>query len=318
MILVCGEALIDLTPEVLERRQPEFSDERPRFVARPGGSPANVAVALGRLGVPVAFLGRLSRDPLGHQLRRHLVESAVDLRFAGPTDAPTTLVVVTTDGAGEPTYGFYIAGTAGALITPADIPRPLPAEIDVIHLGSISLALEPTASTLEAFVADEAGRRVIVVDPNIRASLIPDRDSYRRRLRHWLATAHVVKTSAADVAWLEPGKDPLRVAAEWQEAGPALVIVTLGGDGAFAVTANGTARVPAPMVEVADTVGAGDAFTAGLLHALWIDGRLSADQVWQLTSTTLHAALQRACAVASETCSRPGADPPWSKGSTHG
>jgi fructokinase len=221
-------------------------------------------------------------------------------------------VLVTTDDAGEPTYGFYIAGTAGSLILPADVPTPLPAEIDVIHVGSFALALEPTASTLEGLVVREGGPRIVAVDPNIRPSLIPDRDSYRRRLRHWLTVSHVVKTSDADLTWLEPGKDPLRVAAEWHEAGPALVIVTLGADGAFAVSAGRTARVPAPVVDVADTIGAGDAFTAGLLHALWSERLLSTDALERLSPTTLHTVLQRACAVADDTCTRPGADAPWS------
>lgn len=305
MILVCGEAVIDLTSE-------EAPDASPRFVARPGGSPANVAVALGRLGAPAAYLGRLSRDPLGRQLRRHLLASGVDLRYVRPTDDPTTLVVVTTDDAGEPTYGVYIAGTASSVILPADLPTPLPAEVDVIHVGSFALALEPTVSTLEELVARDAASRIVAVDPNIRASLIPDRDSYRERLRRWLTFSNIVKTSAVDLAWLEPGKDPLRVAAEWHEAGPALVIVTLGADGAFAITTGGTARVPAPVVDVADTIGAGDCFTAGLLHALWTDGLLSTDNLKGLSPATLRTVLQRACAVAADTCTRPGADAPWS------
>jgi fructokinase len=305
VILVCGEALIDLTSE------PSPPDASPRFVARPGGSPANVAVALGRLGVSVAFLGRLSDDPLGRLLGRHLTASSVDLRFVRVTDDPSTIVIVTTDGAGEPTYGFHIVGTASAVITAEDLPDPLPAEITAIHVGSISMVLESTASMLEAFIGREAHERVVVLDPNIRPSLIADPAAYRRRLRRWLASAHIVKASAADLSWLEPGGDPLDIATRWRSAGPALVIITLGAEGAVAVTASGTVQVPAPVVDVADTVGAGDAFTAGLLHALSRDGTLSPAGLERLSPAQLKSAVRFANAIAADTCTRPGADPPW-------
>jgi fructokinase len=306
MILVCGEALIDLTPD------PASLDDAPRFIARAGGSPANVAVALARLGAPAAFLGKLSRDPLGRHLHDHLDASGVDLRYTSATDDPSTMVVVSTDLAGEPAYGFYTAGTASSAMVPADIPDALPAGIAAIHIGSISLELEPTATTLEAFVARERHGRVVVLDPNVRPSVIADRDDYRRRLREWIASADIVKASEADLAWLEPDAGVSDVATAWQRMGPALVVVTLGGDGALGVSTDGILRVPAPSVRVVDTVGAGDAFSAGFLHALWTTDRLSPAALRQLPATALESALMRGNTIAADTCTRPGADPPWS------
>jgi fructokinase len=306
MILVCGEALIDLVADgdLLDEEQP------PRFTARPGGSPANVAVALGRLGTPVSFLGRVSRDRLGVLLTRHLTASAVDVSLVASTDDPTTLVVVTTDRSGEPTFDFHIAGTASATITPADVVRPLPDDIFAVVVGSISVAMEPTASTLEALMADEADRRVIVFDPNVRPPLVADPDGYRARIERWVAASDIVKVSAADLAWLEPGTDPLDVATRWRAAGPELVVVTSGVGGAVGVTAGGSIRVDSPAVRVVDTVGAGDAFTAGLLHFLAREGHLRPGRL-QFDAEVVEGALRFACAVAADTCTRPGADPPW-------
>ena len=300
MIVVAGEALIDFTPAEVDGVQ--------GYVPHPGGSPYNVAVGLGRQGVPVAFLGRISSDHFGKLLRSHLGESRVALEHVVTAAESTTLAFVHA-GAGEPEYSFYAERTADRMLHRADL-SPLP-DAAALHLGSISLALEPGASTLEGLMQREARRRVISLDPNVRPGLIEDPEAYRARFARWTELADIVKASAADIAWLHPGTAPETVAARWLAAGVALVLVTSGAAGSFAYTAEAYATAAAPRVTVADTVGAGDAFTAGVLAYLHASSSLEREHLVALSGEDLRALLEEANEIAAATCTRPGAEPPW-------
>ncbi|MCU0505437.1 MAG: carbohydrate kinase [Chloroflexi bacterium] len=302
MILVCGEALIDLVPVAGARE--------PTYVARPGGSLFNVAVGLGRLGIPTAFLGRLSRDPFGRLLRRTLEADAVDVRYLIEGDEPSALAVVDVAEGAEPIFTFHGEGTADRLLRRDDLPASLPPEVTALQFGSISLVREPGASAYAALMQREHGRRVIGLDPNVRPGLVGDRAAYLARLEGWVALADVVKASRADLAWLHPGRDPEAVAREWLALGPAVVVVTRGSDGAVGLAAVGRVEVPGVPIAVADTVGAGDAFTAGLLAALSDAGILATDAIRRATTDDLEHALAFANASASVACTRPGAQPP--------
>jgi len=301
MIVAAGEALIDLKP-VPSRNGFLLSPH-------PGGSPYNVALGVGRLGVPVAFLGRFSTDAFGELLQAHLRQSRVDLRYAVCGPELTTLAVVTPGAQGE-SFSFYAHRTADTLLKPADLPPELPSEA-LLHVGSISLLLEPTASTLEALMRREAGRRIISLDPNVRPFLIPDKEAYKERLQSWLVQSDLVKASQADLDWLYPGRPVEQIAEEWLEQGPELVVVTLGSAGALAFTQAQQMRVAAPQVDVVDTVGAGDAFMAGLLAGLCRSGITSRKQLNLLSLEGLSSLLSFATKVAALTCTRAGADPPW-------
>ena len=300
VVIVCGEALIDLVPSGGDG-----------FTAHPGGGPFNTAVALGRLGVPVGFLGRLSTDGFGRRLRAQLGESGVDLGWVASGDEPTALAVVGTDEHGDPAFTFYIEGTAERLLRPADVPLAFGAEVDAVCFGTLALVLEPAASTLEGVMRREHGRRLVVLDPNVRPAVLPDRDDYRARVERWVALADVVKVSLADLRWLYPRHAPEAVAERWFGAGPALVVVTRGGDGVLARAAPGTIEVAAAPAVVVDTVGAGDSFSAGLLAALHERGALARGALDAMAAPDLTAVLRFASVVAAETCSRAGADPPW-------
>lgn len=303
MILSCGEALIDMLP----RRSVEGEAA---FAPYAGGAVFNTAIALGRLGAPSGFLSGISTDFFGEMLIDVLTASKVDTRLAVRSARPTTLAFVRLVD-GQASYAFYDEGTAGRMLAPADLPV-LPASVGALFFGGISLMVEPGGATYEALMTREAGSgRVLMIDPNIRPSFIADEAAYRARIARMTGLAQIVKLSDEDLRWLEgPGEiEPLarRILAR----GPQAVFVTEGATGAHAFTAGQTLFEPARKVVVADTVGAGDTFNAGILAALHQSGALTCDRVARLTEAELRAALSLGVRAAAVTVSRPGANPPW-------
>jgi fructokinase len=300
-VIVAGDALVDLTPATTTLGTPAYEPH-------PGGSCLNVAVGLARLDVPTAFLGRLSRDAFGVLLRDHLQGSGVLDGWSVATDDLSTLAFVHLTPDGQATYSFHADGAADRGLLPEHL-RELPPGA-ALHLGSIALAFEPVASTLEGLLQREAGSRLISLDPNIRPALIADRDAYLRRFATWIADADIVKVSSEDLAWLYPDTAEDDVVAGWLADDVGLVLVTYGADGARAVTPSAGVRVQAPATRVVDTVGAGDAFTAGALTFLHETGALDRAAVRALDAASLERLLTFACGVAADTCTRRGADPP--------
>lgn len=305
MILSCGDALFDVFAN------PTSSNASIALDARVGGSPLNVAVALSRLGQSTAFLAKVSNDPFGRRLLAYLRAEGVDTDLIVRTNAPTTLAIVALDDKGVPTYSFYTSGTADRSLEVVELPARLPDAIRVVHIGSYTTALEPTASSLEALVTRERGRRFISYDPNIRPSIVPDPELWRRRVAALTAQAHLVKASVEDIQFLYPGAGVDGVLADWVARGAGLAVATMGEVGAMAVTKQGiTARVSSPSIKVIDTVGAGDTFQAALLTWLAEHGRLSADGLATLSADELNTLLAFAARAAAITCSRRGADMP--------
>jgi fructokinase len=298
VILVCGEALIDLTQTA----------EAGVWRAHPAGSPLNVAVGLARLGCPTAFLGRLSRDVFGRQLRARLADNDVDERFVVDAAEPTSLAVIDVDADGVASYVFHMSGTADWQWSPDELPGL--GGLTAVHTGSLALLQPPGGAVLETWLAGCRGRVPVSIDPNIRPSVQSDRDAYRRAVDRWLGLADVFKASREDVAFLYPGEPVEAVAQRWLEAGPRLVAITLGPDGAHVATAAGTADVPGRAVNVVDTVGAGDAFTSGLLQHLHSAGLLTTEALARLDLQDATAAVAFAVRVAADTCTRAGAEPP--------
>ncbi|MFI2702769.1 carbohydrate kinase [Cellulosimicrobium composti] len=294
-VLVVGEALIDVV-----HRADGSVDEHP------GGSLANVALTLGRLGRDARLATWVADDAHGAAVRAWLDDSAVTLA-PGSTGADRTSVATAhLDAHGAATYQFDLEwrvppGTAADAGTLA------------VHTGSIAAVLEPGASDVRALVATARDTATVTYDPNARPALMGHPADARSRIEALVALADVVKVSDEDVAWLVPGADPVAVARNWLALGPALVVVTLGGEGAVAVTAAGEQRVTAPRVEVVDTVGAGDSFMGALLDGLWDAGLLGADRrdaLRAIDAATLAGLLERCVAVAAITVSRAGANPP--------
>ncbi|MEU6533972.1 carbohydrate kinase [Streptomyces sp. NPDC046928] len=296
MIVVAGEALIDLVPQGTGALAPL----RPAL----GGGPYNTAVALGRLGSPTAFCSRTSLDAFGEALLDGLREAGVDVTAVQRGPEPTTLAVATIDAKGSAAYSFYVEGTADRLFS---APPELPERTRAVSFGTCSLVLEPGASAYEELMRRAAGQGVFTaLDPNIRAGLIPDPDAYRARFEGWLPSVSLLKLSEEDAAWL--GGTPR----EWLAAGPAAVVITRGGDGLTAYTRDGAVHsVPGEAVEVVDTIGAGDTVNAALLHGLAAEDALSADALVGLGAEGWTRLLRFAARAAAITCSRAGAEPPY-------
>ena len=304
MIVSCGEALIDFVPVLIAGG--------PAYRPLPGGSPFNVAIGLGRLGAPTGFFSRLSTDFFGDLLAETLARNGVDGRYLKRAADPSTLAFVSPPSDGEPQYAFYANGAADRSMTEHDLPAAFEEAVTCLHFsfGAITLLVEPAAGALEALMRREAKHRVLVLDPNIRPGLIPDRVAYGRRIESWVTAADLVKVSRADLDWLYPERNVEASAEAWRGLGPRMVVVTLGAEGAMALMDSARVKVPGRKVEVVDTVGAGDSFHAALLAGLDARGALTRDGFAKLPADALEPLLQRAVAAAAITCGRAGANPP--------
>ena len=303
IILCCGEALIDFLPR--ETRSGDLA-----FQPFSGGSIFNTAVALGRLGVPSGFLGGMSEDFFGDQLRDSLKASLVDYSYS-PVSGRYTMAAFVKLEEGQARYTFIEEGSACRMLSKVQLPV-LGETVGTLHFGSISILFEPCAETLEYLCRREHAGKVISFDPNIRAGLIKDRTAHLARIGRFAAMADIVKMSDEDLAWMAPGADPEAFATDWLAKGAKVVIVTRGSEGAIAFINGGKTEAPAATGKVADTVGAGDTFTAGVLTYLHRNDLLTKASIAALSLEHLKGAIDLAARAAAITVSRPGADPPWS------
>ncbi|MEZ5777925.1 MAG: carbohydrate kinase [Paracoccaceae bacterium] len=305
MILCCGEALIDMLPR-------ETAAGEAAFAPHAGGAVFNTAIALGRLGAQTGFFSGLSTDLFGEVLTDALAASHVDSSLAERSARPTTLAFVKLVD-GQASYAFYDENTAGRMLAPQDLPA-LPPSVTALFFGGISLVGEPCGSAYEALMTREAGKRVTMIDPNIRPGFIADEAAYRGRIGRMAALADIVKLSDEDLRWLQGDGDIPTLAQPLLAKGAKAVLVTEGAKGAHGFTAKGHAFAPARSVVVADTVGAGDTFNAGVLAALSRAGLLTGKALAEgLAPEALEPALALGCAAAAITVSRAGANPPWAE-----
>lgn len=304
MILCCGEALIDMIPT-------PTTAGRDGFVPHAGGAVFNTSIALGRLGVQTGMLTGLSTDMFGQQLSDALRASHVDTSHVIPSDRPTTLAFVHLQD-GHATYSFFDENSAGRMLAIEDLPA-LSNEVSSLYFGGISLACEPGANTYATLLRREGADRAVMLDPNIRPQFIQDIDKYRSRLDRMMAMADIVKVSDEDLNWMVPAPLSLKEKVETVlDAGPSVVILTRGSEGATGFLADGSeVTVVASRVEIADTVGAGDTFNAGVLAKLYELGALQKTKLRSLAVDALEQALVHGARVAAVTVSRAGANPPW-------
>lgn len=301
-IVICGESLLDVfqngaTPNGLH------------LDAVVGGSPLNVAAGVQRMGGRAVFFGAVSRDFLGDRILASIEQEGLSTEALVRCDAPTTLSLVGVDAAGVPSYRFYGHGGADRQLLPEHLAA-LPAQVAAIHFGSYGCVVEPIGSTLRTLVEARHRDTVISFDPNVRLNVEPSLAVWRDHIEWMASRTHLLKLSDEDFERLYPGEDIEVLAARWLSAGVALVMMTRGGEGAFAWTKAGRVQVAAPKVTVQDTVGAGDTFQAATLIALAEIGRLSPQALADISLDEVSRVADFAARAAAITCTRRGPDLP--------
>jgi fructokinase len=293
-VLVVGEALVDVVVQA-----DGSSGEHP------GGSPMNVAIGLARLGRETHLLTRLGQDERGREVLRHVEASGVRLVEGSVQPVTTSSATAVLAADGSASYVFDLVWDIA--------PGALPSEPLAVHTGSIGAVLEPGGTAVERIVRDAAGRATTSYDPNLRPDLMGSPSAVLDRVERLVAASDVVKLSDEDAAWLVPDVAPHELAARWLERGPSVVVLTRGAGGMLGLCRAGRVEVPAPRVQVADTVGAGDSAMAALLDGLWLHDLLGAPAraaLRDIGTDVLDAVVRRAVKAAAITVSRPGADPP--------
>ena len=287
-IWVCGEVLIDVLPT-----GPVV-----------GGGPANTAKALARLGHDVDFIDGISTDAFGVSARKELSQDNVGLGLCNSSEKPTCTATVTLDSQGGARYEFVIDGTATFDFDKAWLPDPERLKPSVLHIGTLVTVIEPSASVLYDWAVRVGEFAPIVFDPNIRPSVLSDRQKYCQAVEKWVGISSIVKVSDDDIAWLYPDESLDEVARRWIAGGVSCVVITRGAHGLIGYTEHGIEEVDAVKTVVVDTVGAGD--TVG---AIVVEGVIK-HSVAGLVGHTLNAVLHKAALAAAITCSRAGAQPP--------
>lgn len=304
MLIACGDALIDFVPI-------QNAAGREALMPAVGGSCLNVAVGIARLGAPTGFVGGISTDLFGQMVADHAAASNVRLDLATRSDHQTTLAFVRIV-AGESHYAFYDAGTAARNWTYRRGTIPFE-DIEAVHVGSTTLVNDQGAAETKALIADARASSTISFDPNCRPNLVKNKPAYVARMMEFAAGADLIKMSDVDFAYLFGGEPYHERANALLGQGTRLVVLTRGDNGAIAWHAGaGQIEVAAPEVEVADTIGAGDSFQAALLFALHKQGRMTRERLKDIGADELRRVLSFAANCAGLTCTRPGADPPWS------
>lgn len=304
MIVVCGEALIDFLPV-------KSADGRDAYRPAVGGSPFNTAVGIGRLGGDVGFCAAMSTDFFGDQLVEALERSHVSLRYVVRARRPSMLAFVSL-GDGEPHYAFIDDASAGRLFDPEKEAPVLLPDVSMLWAGSVALINDPIASAYEKLFFANRHKRVLGTDPNVRPTVVTDPIEYRARMKRMTEAADIVKISKADLNWLDSTVNPDGWARSLVHKGASLVVLTDGANGSsgygrgFSMT-----RPVSPVEAVADTVGAGDSYSSGLLYSLQKEGVLDIARLAEINEDILRRAMDYAARTAAITVSREGADPPW-------
>jgi len=303
MLFVGGENLIDLV-------QLDQQDGLPLYQAIPGGSPFNLAIAAGRQGLQTGYLTPISTDKSGDLLAARLDQAGVVLA-GGRHPAPSSLAMVTLTN-GVPSYSFYRDGTAERQISEDRLTAALTTDARLFHIGSLALAGGADADVWEALSArcKQAGIAVSL-DPNVRAGLIADPDSYRARLARMMQLADIIKLSDDDLTWIYPDQSEQDALAQLvKDSGASVLVLTRGENGASLFHDGQWHDEPvAPMDELKDTVGAGDTFMATML--VWLVQNEAIGQLAGLSLGDKLAMVRRAAQAAAINCSRQGCNPPF-------
>lgn len=303
-VLVIGEALVDVV---------HSGDGGIKNV--PGGSPANTAVALARLGITTFMKARISKDKFGSEIRSYLENQNVNLNLSLFVDEPSSVIDAFIQKDGSAKYEANLKGASDYGWTKSELDIALAENIKIIQLGSLTSYIEPGASHIENWYKQlrNNSKHLLTFDPNIRHPLdAQPEDEVRKRAKNLASLAHVVKASDEDLSWISPDQDVIETAKNFIENGTTLVVITLGKNGAVAINSYfEVIQIPAPVVEVKDTIGAGDTFAAALIAQLLEKQIVDEKALSALPLSDLRDILSNCAMTSALTCSRQGANPPY-------
>jgi fructokinase len=303
-VLVIGEALVD----VVHSGNGEIRNV-------PGGSPANTAVALARLGITTYMKARISKDKFGSEIRSYLENQNVNLNLTLFVDEPSSVINAFVQKDGSAKYEANLRGASDYGWAKSELDIALDDDIKIIQLGSLTSYIEPGASNVENWYKQlrNNSQHLLTFDPNIRHPLdAQPEDEVRKRAKNLASLAHVVKASDEDLSWISPDQDVIETAKNFIENGTSLVVITLGKNGAVAINSNfEVIQIPAPVVEVKDTIGAGDTFAAALIAQLLEKQVVDEKALSALPLSDLREILSNCAMTSALTCSRQGANPPY-------
>jgi fructokinase len=302
-VLVIGEALVDVVHGI-----------NGEIKNIPGGSPANTAVALARLGTKTYMKARTSSDQFGTEIRSYLTNQNVNLDYSLVVDSPSSVIDAVIQKDGSAKYEANLNGAADYGWTFAELNQEIDRDIQIIQLGSLTSYVEPGATNVEKWFAQlrQSDKYLLTFDPNIRHPLDGQNEKdVRNRAKRLASLSHVVKASDEDLNWIFSNDNPKDSAINIIKSGASLVFVTLGKKGAFVVNKElEIIEVPAKEIEVIDTIGAGDTFAAALITQLLENSWINENELEKLKTTDLTAILTNCALAATITCSRQGANPP--------
>ena len=293
--LVVGEALVDI-----------FTPYEGKTINVCGGSPANVALGLGRLERPVYLATWIAKDSNGNFIKNHLEESGVKLTLGSENADFTSTAKATLDKNGNATYDFNISWQPV---------KPINQHPIILHVGSIGAILQSGKQTVKQIIEEYKNTATITYDPNIRPTIIGDRNSVYKEIINLATQSDILKASHEDMQWLEPNKTHAEFADFLISKGVSIVVITLAEKGVWVKTKSGiTKTYPTSAKHVVDTVGAGDSFMAGIIDGLWSQellGKVAADKLAQINEQQLDYIINHASKIAAITISRKGANLPY-------
>jgi fructokinase len=302
-VLVIGEALVD----VVHGLNGEIKNI-------PGGSPANTAVALARLGTKTYMKARTSSDKFGIEIRNYLTNQNVNLDYSLVVDSPSSVIDALIQKDGSARYEANLNGAADYGWTFTELNQEIDPDTQIIQLGSLTSYIEPGATNVEKWFTNlrQSNKYLLTFDPNIRHPLDGQNEKdVRSRAKKLASLSHVVKASDEDLNWIFSNNNPKDSALKIIESGASLVVVTLGKQGAFAVNKKHEfVEVLAIEIDVIDSIGAGDTFAAALITQLLENSWINENALEKLNGTDLTGMLTNCSLAAAITCSRQGANPP--------
>jgi fructokinase len=302
-VLVIGEALIDVVHGI-----------NGEIKNIPGGSQANTAVALARLGTKTYMKARTSSDQFGTEIRIYLTNQNVNLDYSLVVDSPSSVIDALIQKDGSAKYEANLKGAADYSWTFTELNQEIDPDIQIVQLGSLTSYIEPGATNVEKWFTQlrQSNKYLLTFDPNIRHPLDgQNAEDVRNRAKKLASLSHVVKASDEDLNWIFSNNNPKDSAIKIIESGASLVVVTSGKKGAFAVTKKQEiVEVLAKEIDVIDTIGAGDTFAAALITQLLENSWINENALEKLNSTDLTEVLTNCSLAATITCSRQGANPP--------